>query len=260
MHTFGSLINDGGTATQLPQSGFAFEAAVLFAFPRSLEAAVRIALANQADVVIIRAGTDEEILNRLTLLLGGAMASRAFSTLRVIQINATKQHSYAESARPHLPHTDGTFEIMPPHRFILQTVETDSHGGGVSLFLGIRSVLSGIPATHLDALVTALVQFRRRDDHGEEDAAVDTILYLRPDGTVGFRWRNDTEVFPEVVDSRGTLIAKAIEWVSQRIAMLEPAAYAAAAGDLLIVNNDAVLHGRTALHPQSRRCLRRVWL
>lgn len=216
---------------------------------------------NLADIIVVKAGTDINDLKHVMTLLGGSRDSGPFETIRDIRVDTSKSKSVAESYGAHPPHTDGSFDENPPKTFLLQFVECDETGGGVSTFFGIHSMLKAMPHDLRESLSVASVAFGRADDSGRFDASVGPIMYPRRDGTKGFRWRNDDQVSAEVEDAKGSKVEEAIGWIKGYLAAAQPLTIAGQPGDIIVINNDRVFHGRTPLSGvASHRWIRRAWL
>ena len=124
-------------------------------------------------------------------------------------------------------------------------------------------MLKKIPANLRSALQVADVVFARFDGTRREiDKSVGPMIFRRGSGALAFRWRDDHQVKPKVVEGEGTPIVEAIAWIRGYIAGAPVVTYAGARGDHIIVANDRVFHGRTALKAgmESKRWLRRVWI
>lgn len=216
---------------------------------------------NLADIVVVKVGKNLEDLKNMMMLLGGSRDSGPFDTIRDIRVDLSKSKSIAESSLAHPPHTDGSFEKNSPKHFLLQIVECDESGGGVSTFFSISSMLKAMPEELRSSLSVASVAFGRADDTGRFDAHVGPIVYSRLDGTEGFRWRDDDQVSPKVVDAKGTKIEEAIGWIKDYLKATLPLLIAGHEGEVFVINNDRVFHGRTPLSgKRSKRWIRRAWL
>lgn len=228
---------------------------------KSMKAAAAEILGGHADVAIWNGDPTIENCHKLARLLGGSRRSDMFATIRDIKVNAQKTQSIAESFAAHPLHTDGSFMATPPEYFFLQVVETDPAGGGVSLFLSVEEIVRQLPISWVHALVSASVGLGRFDENrGTTDAAVGQVIFHRPNGNWGFRWRSDEQVTPTVVDEKQTQITPALEWITNYLRRCPVASYNAKAGDHIVISNDRVLHGRTELSGNSNRWLRRVWI
>lgn len=226
----------------------------------ALEVAVAGALGRRADVVLYRAGsTEHSVLERVVNLLGGDRESGPFGRYRRIAYDPRKQHSVAESCAAHPLHTDGSFDFDVPAFFALHCEVADPTGGGINTFLSHREMRGAMPSRLFDAMCTADVRFGRQDDSGRVDAYVGPMYFIR-NGTWALRWRDDDQVGPVVANARGTPIAEAIEWVRGYLRSVTPVGVFVCRGDIAIVNNDTVLHGRTKLSPNSPRSVIRAWI
>ncbi len=216
------------------------------------------------DVGIWNSAPNIENCYRLIDMFGGARSSPMFPVIRDIKVDPAKHSSIAESCAAHPLHTDGTFLDIPPEYFFLQVVQGDDGGGGASIFAAIEPMLVSMPEELLSALRSAQVAFGRFDEsRGVFDSSVGPVVFTRHgSGRLGFRWRCDDQVQPQIADARDTKIANAIEWIRDYFADCPLATIESLPGDHLIVANDRVVHGRTELlaGEESTRWLRRVWI
>lgn len=227
----------------------------------NLDAAIHAAQTG-VPVVIYNHPPNLEILRILCQSLGSTHQNSVFPEVREIKADPNSTKSIALSYGEHPPHTDGTFEKNPPPFFILQFVETDRLGGGTSTFWSVQDLLAQMPADYQNVLWHTPVQFQRLDDNGGKAGTIAPMLSYRSPNQISLRYRNDHQVYPQVVSPQSdlTLFNQALDWMKTYLAETEPVKYQAQAGDVIIINNDAVFHGRTALSPQSRRLVRRVWI
>jgi len=226
----------------------------------SLEEAAQSAK-NGHPVTICNQTPDLETVHRLTSLLGVSHDSKVFAEVRDICCNSNSNKSIALSHGCHPPHTDGTFDVDPPSLFFLQCVRPDENGGGISTFWSIAELLDKMPAYFHNILRQTPVKFERQDDNGTAAQFIGPMLCPRPNGkTALLRYRNDDQVQPQPIEGDTAKFHEALAWVKTYLAQTPPVEYQAASGDLIVVNNDLVLHGRTALSPNSNRLVRRVWL
>lgn len=226
---------------------------------KNLEQAVDATRQGQPVVVFNCPPTLENVVQTAALLGKTHDTAGVFDLVREIRNDPQSTKSIALSAAEHPPHTDGSFDDCPPKRFLLQFVEMDGHGGGTSTFWSIPTLLEKMPTVYRNVLSNTPAQFVRSDDNGKTADFMGPMIYSRPDGGIALRYRNDTQVRPQPIGDV-SLFNEAVGWIETYLAQTAPVKYQAQAGDIIIVNNDAVLHGRTALSPNSRRLVRRIWI
>ena len=153
-------------------------------------------------------------------------------------------------------HTDGSFEKEPPRVFFLQCVQNDLEGYGVSILVDIWQVVERLSQQTLKILLETPFQFQRTE---KGITAVTSAPILEFNGiSYNIRYRNDrkSKLIPPNEDTKQALTE--FEQITlrqdmQTIKFLQP-------GDILMVNNQRMLHGRTALSGSHYRVLRRLWV
>jgi alpha-ketoglutarate-dependent taurine dioxygenase len=230
---------------------------VVASLPAFLEAADR----HPRSLVVLRASTPPSSaeLRRYCLALGGIRQFEQASEVRTLRYDPSIPDSTAMSLNALPLHTDGSFLMRPPTRFVLSFSAADPGGGGVSIFMPITRILAALPDWALTALLTADYLFVRSYDGDLTDSYVGPVLY-REDSVLRIRWRSDDLWRPKVVQPRGTEAEAAIEWLHDFLYDCEPFGYAAQAGETLLVPNTVMLHGRTSLSPGSSREVLRAWV
>jgi len=243
-------------------AGTVFErASVLIVRTNDVEMGALAAKSGDADLVIVQTDGSLPALERIVDTLGGKRDSGPFERIRDIRYDPTKSKSIAESTAAHPYHTDGTFEKQQPVLFALQNVVSDQAGGGVNRFISVPRMLYEMPEEFVNAIAQTPIRYSRIDDSGRTDEHVGPILYRRGSGKYGLRWRNDEQVAPEISNPAHPQILEALEWIRSHIATCTFFEHATQQGECVIVNNDAVLHARTALSStSSERWIRRVWI
>lgn len=86
------------------------------------------------------------------------------------------------------------------------------------------------------------------------------VLTTDHEGARRIRWRADHLCRPQVVDACGTRAAEAVVWLHELLETCDPFRYVLQAGELVVIPNGRVVHGRTALSDASRRELLRAWV
>lgn len=231
-----------------------------FTTPEELFDSVR----TQVAPIVCRGPFTRSRLRTMAALCGTTILNtRTFGEIREIRVTpGVATSSIAESYAGHPSHTDGTFMHVPPSRFFLYVEQQDGSGGGTSFFCRGIDALAALDPEELTALIKRDVRYARRDTRGFTDDWTGPLVGFGPHG-VTLRWRDDYQVQPEPVDPTDELHQRAINSLRQRIAELPRIYYHAREGDLIVVPNTTPgcwLHGRTALSPDSKRCVLRVWL
>jgi alpha-ketoglutarate-dependent taurine dioxygenase len=152
-----------------------------------------------------------------------------------------------------LLHTDGSFEKNPPKMMMIYC-ETPAEQGGLSRICFAEDVYEFLKQNHSETLVEL---FRpdafmiKRDDR----EALRSVFEVR-DGRISMAFRYGTDVSLQIHPLARAGIAAIIEFVS------DPANYAEFLldeGQLLLMDNTRVLHGRTVFSPGSHRILHGLW-
>lgn len=167
------------------------------------------------------------------------------------------------SASEHPLHTDGCFEENPPERFLLQFVKIDPNGGGKNIFLKTKELIDRMPDKLQNTLLTKAVRFIHTNlDKKPLLEYVGPILFRRSrKDSILLRYGFDSQVFIEPINSNDIEVIEGISWIRDYILNTEPYVYYAQQGDIYILNNDLLLHGRTALSDSFyERHVRRIYL
>jgi len=182
--------------------------------------------------------------------------------IRVIRNEPTIKDSTALSLEALTPHTDGSFLALPPLRFVLSCTRSDPQGAGASTLIPVDAVQASAPDWVMDALTVADFMFLKTYDGNVQDSYVGPALWTtgKDSSDVRVRWRADHIYRPRVVDARGTLADQAAGWMQDFCQSCDPATYVLGMGEVMLVPNYYVIHGRQALSPASDRELLRAWL
>ncbi|MGH3607616.1 MAG: TauD/TfdA family dioxygenase [Pseudonocardiaceae bacterium] len=157
-------------------------------------------------------------------------------------------------------HTDGAFLAEPPPRVLLSCTRTDDGGKGASTFIPVDFIVDQAPDWVLDGLERASFRFLKTYDGDLTDSYVGPVLTTAENDTRRIRWRADQLHRPEVVDAAGTRAADAASWLHELVETCEPFRHVLRVGELVVVPNGRVVHGRAALCDASRRELLRAWI
>lgn len=166
------------------------------------------------------------------------------------------KNSVAQSSTELPPHTDGTFEIDLPPSFLLQIIESDLPGYGVSVLIDGWKVIERLSSETVDILMNTPFKFYRAE-MGREVTLYAPIIELR-NSAYEFRYRNDRK-HPLIAPTNES--SHALEELVSVIGSDElHTEFQLNSGDLLWVNNRRMIHGRTRLSNKVPRSFRRFWL
>jgi hypothetical protein len=229
----------------------------------SIDDLVSFAAAHPRQLVVLREASPPppDGLRRHARRLGSVVEARGFGELRAIRYEPAVTDSIALSLDALPPHTDGSFLERPPSRFLMSCVRGDQGGGGVSTFYPVDPLMADMPGWVVDALRRADYWFPQSyDGRSGGSAWVGPVLDEDPARRSRIRWRSDALFQPPVVRASGTRADDAVRWLHEHLAVRPPLWWAARPGETLLVPNQVMLHGRTALTPGSRRELLRIWV
>jgi len=174
----------------------------------------------------------------------------------------------SRTTRPFPPHTDSTFLPEPHGRIALGCVQAPPDGGGGrSCVVSAGDVAAELCRRHGDDVVAALSEpafpFSVHEPGGESRVRLLAILERADDGRYRVRYRLDAIIGALreegiVLSPRHGAALSAFEEVLGDPAL--QATHALRPGDVLIVDNRRMLHGRTAIGEDAQRLLRRVKL
>jgi len=222
---------------------------------------VSFVAAHPRDLVVLREATpaSRERLRDHALRFGSIVEARGFGELRTVRHDPTVTTSTALSLGALAFHTDGSFLERPPPRFMMSCIRADQGGGGVSTFYPLDDLLAALPGWAVDALRTADYLFPQGYD-GDTGSSWTAPVLTGAAGDARIRWRSDHLFRPPVVRGRGVRADEAAEWLHEHLAAGGTLTYALRPGETIVVPNEMMLHGRTALTSGSERELLRVWV
>jgi hypothetical protein len=153
-------------------------------------------------------------------------------------------------------HTDTASCTTPDRVLALACRQADPGEGGLSTLLRagrIRAELERRGGEHVHALESSWFSIRG------SVSALRTPLLWRAYGLDCIRWRSDcVTVDPSVEPACRHTAAAALSALREVIESLAPTVYRLQRGDLLLLDNWTILHGRTEFAPTSQRFLRRL--
>jgi gamma-butyrobetaine dioxygenase len=155
----------------------------------------------------------------------------------------------ADTALPLLPHTDNPYRNTPPDLQALHALVAAPDGGETWLVDGL-AIVAHLRRTAPDALALLAqvpVRFAWADAHWRL-AAVEPVIGLAPDGALHRLRVNSRSLDRPVEPDPARRAAWWAAWDQLEVALADPAfarTFALGAGDLVIMDNRRVLHGRT---------------
>lgn len=187
-----------------------------------------------------------------------ARAMEADSVIYRVEEDPLNTDEYAHSAtNAHFPlHTDCAHFLYPPQVMTLLCCQPSSnHGDGQTILTSVDDVLKMLPEQDIADL--SIMQFPWW--RGAENQMKAPILTKATDGHWRIRF-NETTLRREM-DERDFENTPALQSFIQALKKIEENPHNSitlASGDLLIVHNQRVLHGRTAFASKSARLLKRI--
>lgn len=233
----------------------------LFCKAHNIEDAVQ-AVVNGISLVVVNVGVQRchliDLCERLRVYYNNA----PFSKIDEIRGVLASTLSIRLSLDSHPAHSDGSFEENPPRKFLLQFANIDPGGGGTSLFWPSEELLVGMPKHYKHVLLTSSFRFRHGNLDGTYKDFISPVLSYRPNGKTVIRFASDRQVSLTPLHESMVTEGQALEWLKHRISNTSPIQYQAQVGDIIIVDNDDVLHGRSRMSSQEgrQRLVRRVYL
>lgn len=212
----------------------------------------------EAGFVFVRAGsatTLESLIGRI----GGPYAGPFESEVDYVRFDPSRsqqKHSVANSSLEMYPHTDGSFEGQPPTDVILQCVVEDAPAFGRTVLVDLRDVIRGLGADIERLLRCSEFRFFRRE--ASRVSSVIAPIISGPSSVPLVRYREDSKYHIETPSRQYTHALAAFRDVVRSCPArfdndLRP-------GDMVWIDNERILHGRSALSGRRLRVLRRARL
>ncbi len=170
--------------------------------------------------------------------------------------NPTPGRSLARTATEFPLHTDGSFETNPPKYIALQCIQNDVEGFGVSVLVDSWKLIPQLSDDSRAVLEKSSFLFSRFSS-GKEVRAFSPILKSQ-NGQFIIRYRNDRNFTLTPPDDRARVALAEFHTLLNSPDLREEIFLMP--GDILVVDNQRLLHGRTALSGKKRRVLRRLWI
>lgn len=164
------------------------------------------------------------------------------------------------------PHTDNSTAVTPPEVLVLAFVHnSDPAGGGESTLVHVDDVAeSMVDSKDLDLLQESVFPSLNVPTDLGLTPTVTSVLYRRPDGTLGARYRDaalDAGIASDLALATPTAVhLEALRRFTARV--LDPGIHTRVrldTGDMLIIDNSRFLHGRTEISANAPRHLKRLY-
>jgi hypothetical protein len=226
-------------------------------FPEVVEA-VSAALETYPNFVVLcglPAGSDHRAIDSLVRAVAGVPpdGEMSFTTVQIDPAEATRPGAVTRYSRTHLAlpsHTDSAFLEKPHHIVAFQMVRGDRNGGGCSTAVPVRDVVAELDESSIRYLRQAQFAFSREGllpilwgNPGAESmryyhAQVRTALAVRGE---------QAGPLEPLLDALDTVLA----------GLARKRVFGLADGEVLLLNNHKVLHGRTEMPMDSNRLMYR---
>ncbi|QUY41894.1 TauD/TfdA family dioxygenase [Acaryochloris marina] len=217
-------------------------------------------LLKQGFYVFREIGTSEETLRRLLSKIGvcvNGIFEEAIGLVKFDPCIPTRPNSIAYSASEMRPHTDGTFEQIPPKHILLQCVQSDQYGYGVTTIVDGNTIYDIVSSTTKNP-ESALFVFSRREKFTNVEVTGSIFFPIEETGGIGIRFRSDTKYSIKPLSPFANHVLNLVQTAVNDIQNSQQVYLRT--GDAIWLLNHRVLHGRTALSGLSRRILRRARL
>ncbi len=212
-----------------------------------------------SNVILWNAGTAKEKIDELVAFLPNYQIV-GISDLSP-KLAENKNGALSSSLNFHPPHLDGVYRNRLFDLVALQNVQVDSTGGGYGLFWNMAELLYSMPREYYDFLKKNVVKYARlKNDASGYETYEGSMIHLNDDNNEVIRWRFDTQVRPELVNTdkeNQQLFEKICAWVLNFLCTQLPDVVPYQEGDFVLMKN-SVFHGRTML-TSSERYVRRIW-
>jgi alpha-ketoglutarate-dependent taurine dioxygenase len=160
--------------------------------------------------------------------------------IAVIEASVQRPGYLGTSNGPHHPHTDGAYQPVPP-KFVAMYCETAATIGGTSTLVSAKTILDRLIITSAELIHVLFdkdaVTIRR------EHESVTTSVFSRVGDAIHMVFRDDNTASVTVKPAARTAFAALRDLVFAPDFIYS---HLLAAGEILVVDNTAVLHGRTS--------------
>jgi hypothetical protein len=233
---------------------------------------VRIFNAHGAVVLRPTLGATEDDHAALDVLFGSRVPHEKMDARGVVTIDPSNPNSVnvADVEHPHLCHTDEAYSDAPGAIMTLQCAVPAAVGGestlvaGAALLDAAQRLPGGLPAPSLDAMFRhgKLVVGRALPGSADVRSSALPLLWVNGQGRVEMRWRSRDSyilsVAPELEAAYDAMNRVATGTGPNAGPGSAPFVYCLRAGEMVIVDNRAVAHGRLPYAKGLRRRLLRV--
>ncbi len=137
-------------------------------------------------------------------------------------------------------HTDMSYVANPPRYMLMLCLVADAGGGGDSVVSDFAKAWGLLPAAHQAELTAAQFGFRRPPNTPAGDVGQLPVARLTPEWSM-WRFRLDGMTVPERAREAVDAFHGALHQLAETFVL--------AAGDLVVVDNHRMAHGRTAFQP-----------
>ena len=145
-------------------------------------------------------------------------------------------------------HTDLSYVPKPPRYMLALCIEADQSGGGITTVASLEAAWSRISAREQKLLRQSVFSFKNAPNTGDDVCSKQPIY--RPNRSRGiWRFRQDSLIVPDNAVAAIHSFSAALEQEKMHLLLRS--------GDLLIVDNHRIAHGRTSFEaPSARHFLR----
>ena len=141
-------------------------------------------------------------------------------------------------------HTDLSYVVNPPRFLLMLCLVPDAAGGGLTKLSDCQQTWSRLSMSDRTQLGTAQFRFRNPPNTPEGDAGVLSVSYSSPQWNI-WRFRRDSMIVPD----DALLAVDHFGFILEQTAIT----FGLSAGELLIIDNHRMVHGRTAFDSDSPR-------
>ena len=158
-------------------------------------------------------------------------------------------------------HTDGAANTEVPRAFVLQCLVDDIEGFGDSVIVNIEDIVRTLDEETIDRLLRAVCTYRYETQYGERQESRGHLLQRGDYGEYHVRYRRDRDADRvRFTMSLADEFAPALVQFEKALESVPLTEFAMTAGDVLLVDNRRMLHGRRTLSGKVAREMRRLWI
>ncbi len=197
-----------------------------------------------------------ELLNRaarigtLDLDIDKELSGPPIMHIKYDPIKATRRDRPAYFSSEAFPlDTDMSYVVNPPRYLLMLCLMSDSSGGGYTTLSDCRSAWNALSRTDQSELASSQFRFRNPPNTLSGDSGALPMSYATPHWQM-WRVRMDSMIFPACASEAVGAFSRSLEEYS--------ISFALSAGQLLIVDNHRITHGRTAFDPSTSNTTRHL--